>query len=333
MPDAGLVSGTSVSLTDLGVTPQTIFISPRTVRVDAKSDLRRLKPFLAEAFSRRTSFASKSAKGENPMEDIRKRLSTMETSQGPETIIESLDSPSESGLSASTDIKAGKKRIESKGLPAVAASHTTVTGTTTAHDDMSGRATPTPYVMSDPSGTYASSYEGPDPGLRAFLEQVDLDNYREPLLDFGPRVTANHRRRSPRPKATASGPGVTMIGHLTQHSGPITAIVTPPDHLFFATASEDGQVLIWDSARLERSVATRARLSFNLGAPATAMCRIDNTHCLTVCALDGQLQILRVHVSSSRGSTASAKYTKIESVRSWRSPVGHVVAVHHRGAQ
>ncbi|ORX34648.1 hypothetical protein BD324DRAFT_634336 [Kockovaella imperatae] len=321
-----LSSGKSVSLTDLGVTPQTIFISPRTVRVDAKSDLKRLRPFLAESSSRRTSFTNRSAK-ENPIDEIRKRLAFMETAVPAEAIVESTESPSESGLSSTIDVKPGsRKRLDSKALPAIGASHTTVTGLTSIHDDaMSGRATP----MAD-NPTYASSYEGPDPGLRAFLEQVDLENYREPLLDFGPKVSANQRKRAPRPKSTSATPGVTMIGHLTQHTGPITAIVTPPDHLFFATASEDGQILIWDSARLERMVATRARLAYSLGSPVTCMCRIDATHCLAAASQDGQLQILRVHVANPSRGSGTAKYAKVESVKSWRAPVGHVIFVHHR---
>ena len=79
---------------------------------------------------------------------------------------------------------------------------------------------------------------------------------------------------------------------------------------------------------LERSVATRARLSFNLESPVTAMCRIDNTHCLAVAGQDGHLQVLRVYSTSSGTST---KYSRIESVRSWQadSQEGHVTFVHH----
>nr|XP_031863613.1 uncharacterized protein CI109_000865 [Kwoniella shandongensis]KAA5530685.1 hypothetical protein CI109_000865 [Kwoniella shandongensis] len=342
--DADLVAGKSISLTDLGVTPQTIFISPRTVGVDAKADLRRLRPHLGDtSASRRTSFASRSNRGavENPLDEIRKRLASLEPlTKADKPVVETSlpatseanASPSESGMSSSIDITAmtrlGRKKVESKAAPAVGASHTNAIGTTTIHDaePLSGRTTPTanaPIGFGTTRGSvapYSSSYEGQDPGVRAFLEQVDLDNYREPLLDFGPRITASHRKRPPRTKSTSASPlGVTMIAHLTQHEGAITAVVTSPDSLFFATSSEDTHILIWDSARLERSVTTKPRLSYKMDAPVVSMCRIENTHCLAAAAEDGQLHVLRVHASSGGGSV---RYGKVECIRTWRAHDG-----------
>ena len=347
LPESSLVNGQPVSLTDLGVTPQTVFISPRTVGIDAKSDLRRLKPLLgAEASSRRTSFTNRSSKGvENPLEEIRKKLATMEPPSTPAVstvsdipVPPSERSPSESAFGSSLDLaamtKAGKKKVDSKAAPAVGASHANATGETAVPEDSiaSSRMTPTASSSAPPRGPftpYSSSYEGQDPGVRAYLEQIDLENYRQPLLDFGPRITASQRKRSPRPNPPSTGPGVTMIAHLTQHSGPVTAIVTAPDQAFFATASDDSQVLIWDTARLERSVATKARLTYRMDAPITAMSRLENTHCMAVAAEDGQVHVLRVHVTTS-GS--SVKYGRVECVRTWRTNVekdGHVVFVSH----
>ncbi|WVW81748.1 hypothetical protein I302_103744 [Kwoniella bestiolae CBS 10118] len=353
LPEADLVAGKSISLTDLGVTPQTIFISPRTVGVDAKADLKRLRPHLSDSpISRRTSFASRSNRGavDNPLDEIRKKLATLEpltmskTDKPPaEPILtantESNATPSESGLSSSIDLAAlsrsSRKRIDSKAAPAVAASHTNAIGTTTIHDEpLSVRTTPLAtggLYPATPRGQapYSSSYEGQDPGVRAFLEQVDLENYREPLLDFGPRVTATHRKRTPRIKSASSTPqSVTMIAHLTQHEGAITSIVTSPDSLFFATSSEDTTIHIWDSARLERSVTTKPRLTYRMDARVVSMCRIENTHCLAASAEDGQLHVLRVHVGSSGGST---KYGKVECIRTWTASEseGYVKSVAH----
>lgn len=341
--EADLTSGKPVSLTDLGVTPQTVFISPRTVGVDAKADLRRLRPHLAEATSRRTSFASRSARGavDNPLDEIRKRLASLEPptprsdrSTSETAVHHEAASPSESGISSSIDLASvarGKKKLDAKAAPAVAASHANALGTTSIHDEVaSGRSTPTigPVggQLTPKAAPYSSSYEGQDPGVRAFLEQVDLDNYREPLLDFGPRVTASHKKRPPRPKSS-SPQNVTMIAHLTQHTAPVVAIVPSPDQLFFATASEDSQILIWDTARLERSVSAKARLLYRMDAPITSVCRIENTHCLAVAAEDGQLHVVRVHVSGG----SSAKYSRIECIRTWAAErtIGHVVSVSH----
>lgn len=244
--------------------------------------------------------------------------------------------PSESAISSTLDLSAiprsGKKRADTKGAPAVAAVHTNVTGTTTLHDEpISGRSTPT-IGLDHPStaraAPYASSYEGHDPGVRAFLEQVDLENYREPLLDLGPRVLASHRKRAPRPKTSNNSQGVTLIGHLTHHTDNIVDIVTSPDQVFFATASEDCTILIWDSAKLERSIACEPRRVYTMDSPVTAMCRIENTHCLAVASEDGQVHVLRVHVTTTGGS---AKYGKIECIRKWRAPPndGHVTTLSH----
>ncbi|EIW67963.1 hypothetical protein TREMEDRAFT_44965 [Tremella mesenterica DSM 1558] len=332
-PETALTASESISLTELGLTLQTVFISPRTVGVDAKSDLKRLRPLLADTTSARTSFVSRSNRaGENPLDEIRKRLASLEPpSRVPESVLSTPSmpapepSPSESTLSSTLDLtimpRTSRKKADTKAAAAVAAVHTTAVGTTSIHDDpltiTSGRSTPTigaqPMVPRDAIGPYASSYEGHDPGVKAFLEQIDLDNYRQPLLDFGPRIASGSRRRT-RAKSTTSQ-GVTMIAHLTQHIGTITSIVTSPDHVFFATASEDSQILIWDSARLERHVSAKPRLAYKMDAPVSAMCRIENTHCLAAAAEDGQLHVLRVHVAHSAGST---KYGKIECVRTWR---------------
>ena len=331
-----------MSLTDLGVTPQTVFIVPRTVRVDLKSDLRRLRPLLVESSSRRTSFAGRSAKGiDDPLNEIRKRLASLEPPSraidvvSRDEIVAPHDaSPSESAISSSVDLtvkpRSGRK-LDSKAAAAVAATPTNAVGTTSLHDDpSSGRTTPTAgpsYAFRGQYAPYSSSYEGEDPGVRAFLEQVDLDNYREPLLDFGPRITGNHRKRGP-PSNASNPQGVTMIAHLTHHTDAITSIVVSPDQIFFATSSLDMQVLVWDTARLERSISAKPRLSHHMTARITSMCRIENTHCLAVAAEDGHLQVLRVHVTSSGGS---AKYGRLECIRSWRADEkdGHVTFVSH----
>ncbi|KAL0243903.1 hypothetical protein I308_105166 [Cryptococcus tetragattii IND107] len=380
-PEASLVNSKSVSLTDLGVTPQTVFISPRTIGVDAaKVELRRFRPDL-ESESRRTSFTTnRSIRGpvDNPLDEIRRKLAALEPLSRPDTptakemtttpttittshtsqpSVDTGVSPSESNLSSTLDItamtKSGKKKkVDSKAAPAVGASHTNAVGTTTIHDEpISGRTTPVATALTQitlsgantpkgqPAAPYTSSYEGQDPGVRAFLEQVDLDNYREPLLDFGPRVGANHRKRNTRANktpssssgsASSSPTNVTMIAHLTHHEGAITGIITSPDSVFFASSSEDGQILIWDAARLERSVTTKPRLVYKMEAPIVSMCGIENTYCLAVASEDGQVHVLRVHTGGGSGGS-NTRYSKVECIRTWNTEEsdGHVRFVSH----
>ncbi|BEJ10919.1 hypothetical protein CspHIS471_0103410 [Cutaneotrichosporon sp. HIS471] len=349
-PEAELTSGKSISLTELGVTPQTVFISQRTIGIDARHELRRLRPDLggAETPSRRTSFANRSNRGsDNPLEQIRQRLSSLEPpglaspdqERDRDRHLDPLKvaNASESGISSTVDATSTSRvsrhhRLDSKALPAVKASTATAIGTTSLHDDLaSGRSTPafgtgTPAVHG-PIAPYGSTYDGADPGVRAYLEHVDLENYREPRLDFGPRVLPGQRKRGPRTKAS-SPQFATMIAHLPQHSGAVTALITSPDQLFFASASADTCVLVWDSARLERTVAARPRLTYRMDAAVTAMCRIEETHCLAAAAADGSLHIVRVHVHAS-GS--SVKYKSIECIRTWAADEqdGHVTHIAH----
>ena len=119
-----------------------------------------------------------------------------------------------------------------------------------------------------------------------------------------------------------------MVAHLTQHTGAITSILVSPDQVFFATSSEDSQILIWDTARLERSVSSKPRLTYRMDARVAAMCRIENTHCLAAAAEDGQLHVLRAHIAASGGSV---RYGRIECIRTWRAEEkdGHVTFLSH----
>ncbi|EJT48342.1 hypothetical protein A1Q1_02625 [Trichosporon asahii var. asahii CBS 2479] len=293
---------------------------------------------IGESSSRRSSFASRSNRGDNPAEEIRKRLigqhelSTSPTKAPvPRSEAAASDSVISSAVDGSPGVTKGHVRHNSKALPAVT-SHATATGTTSVHEDSrSGQSTPVPGNLAGghvgPLAPYSSTYEGADPGVRAFLEQVDLENYREPLLDFGPRVVASHRKRGPRPRS-ASPQQATMIAHLPQHTGAVTAIVTAPDQMFFATASEDSSILIWDIPRLERSVAARPRLTYRMEAPVSTMCRIEETHCLAAASEDGAVHVLRVHASPGASTT---KYKSIDCIRTWRTAPedGYVIKISH----
>lgn len=332
-----MTSGKSISLTNLGVTPQTVFISPPTVGLDARLELKRLRPDLAgDGPSRRTSFASRSNRSKDiPVEQLRQRLAGLDLpARTSLDTVEAEPSPSESALSSTADggpgtVRPRRHKMDAKALPAVRMISTTAVGTTSIHDDnASGRSTPVPSTTAFGSAPpYGSTYDGADPGVRAYLEQVDLENYREPLLDFGPRVVAGNRKRGPRGKVS-SPQSTTMIAHLPQHTGAVTALVTSPDHVFFASSSQDSSVMIWDTARLERSVAARPRLIYRMDAPISAMCRIEDTHCLAAAAEDGSAHIIRVHVSNT-GS--SPKYRSVECIRTWHADEqdGHVSHIVH----
>lgn len=350
------LSEPSISLTSLGVTPITVFINQRVVDMDpARQTLRKMGRLssVAGTSSRRSSFASKAKSDGNPLEEIRKRLAHMEPkaeSSGDAAVeadgglaailphAEAIRTPSTSA--DVTPLSAMSKRGVSdsiKAVAAVGAVHANVQGTVdSARRDADYRPQSSPASSIQNARvsnlvSYTSTYEGRDPGVKNLLDHVDLENYREPLINFGPRVSSSStKRRPPRaplPRTTSAGRTSTMIAHLSHHTACITCLATSPDHTFFASGSSDCSVSIWDTARLERSVSAKPRLTYRgLVAPVTAMCSIEASHCLAVGSADGQMHVVRVHVATGSGSP---KYSRIECLQTWSAPSldGAIVSV------
>jgi hypothetical protein len=85
-----------------------------------------------------------------------------------------------------------------------------------------------------------------------------------PVSGSNPGSSAKGRdRRQDTPAVRSWRPSGIMVGHLHEHSGAVTELCVAPDSKFFASASDDGTVRLWDCQRLEgRSAANRARLSY-----------------------------------------------------------------------
>ncbi|BGP38644.1 Serine/threonine-protein kinase [Rhodotorula kratochvilovae] len=156
-----------------------------------------------------------------------------------------------------------------------------------------------------PPQRFVSTYEGNDPSIKQLLERTYLDSYREPLPELGPHVPAGIPRRKalrtsfPPRERTPSRPEGTLIAHLVEHTGAITAVQVSPDHLFFATGSEDGTVKVWDAMRLEKNVTSRSRQTFRQGGKVTAVCVLEHSHCVASASTNGTVWIHRVDVSLS----------------------------------
>ncbi|GAA6055457.1 hypothetical protein JCM3770_002836 [Rhodotorula araucariae] len=156
-----------------------------------------------------------------------------------------------------------------------------------------------------PPQRFISTYEGNDPSIKQLLERTYLDSYREPLPELGPHVPAGIPRRRalrtsfPPRERTPNRPEGTLIAHLVEHTAAITAVQVSPDHLFFATGSEDGTVKIWDAMRLEKNVTSRSRQTFRQGGKVTAVCILEHSHCVASASTNGTVWIHRVDVSLS----------------------------------
>lgn len=158
------------------------------------------------------------------------------------------------------------------------------------------------------------------------LDHLYTDTSRDLQNDFGPSVPNGPSRRRTGTRNTLVGrdgtlrrPEALLVAHLASHSDTITGLAVSPDHTYFVSASSDGTVKIWDSARLERNVSAKPRHTYNQHhAPITALCTIDGSHCFASAARDGSLHVVRVHVTLG---AALPKYGKVQVVREHR--VGH----------
>lgn len=178
--------------------------------------------------------------------------------------------------------------------------------------------------------------DGQEVGISNLLENVYLDNNRELQHDFGPRVHEGpiRRRNAARQSFIARDSSTrrveaTLVAHLHSHTDCITGLAVAPDHSFFVSASDDGSVKIWDTARLERSVTSKPRHTYTQHhARVKSLCIIEGAYCFASAAEDGSVHVVRVHVNSS-GSLP--KYSKLSVVREHRveSPGEYVTCMSH----
>jgi len=152
------------------------------------------------------------------------------------------------------------------------------------------------------------TYEGNDPSIIRMLDSMYVDNYPHDVVEFGPLVTPMNRRKSSRastlqPAEEGWKPGGKLVATFSEHFGAINRVIVAPDHQFFLTAGDDGCVKVWDTARLERNITHRSRLTHK-HAPGTkvlSLCFIENTHCFVSCASDGSVHVVKVETTLHNG--------------------------------
>ena len=116
---------------------------------------------------------------------------------------------------------------------------------------------------------------------------------------------------------TARRPEATLVAQLCSHTDAVTAFAVSPDHIFFVSSSDDKTVKVWDTARLERNVTSKPRLSYTQHhGRVKAVCMLEGVHCFASAADDGSLHVVRVHVSQS---SALPRYTQMHTIREHRT--------------
>jgi phosphoinositide-3-kinase regulatory subunit 4 len=146
------------------------------------------------------------------------------------------------------------------------------------------------------------TYTGNDPNILKMLDEMYVDNYPHDIYDYGPLVTPIRRQKSNTSMAShlavddAWKPSGKLVATFSEHVGAINRVVVSPDHQFFLTGGDDGCVKVWDTARLERNITHRSRLTHKHapGARVLALCFIENTHTFVSCASDGLVHIVKV---------------------------------------
>ena len=172
------------------------------------------------------------------------------------------------------------------------------------------------------------NYVGNDPTVLKLLDAVYVDTFPVDAVEFGPLV---QQKAGPIPISSglpSTGlwrPQGQLVAVLCEHVGAITRIVVAPDHSFFLTASDDGSIKVWDSARLERNVTHRSRQTYHLasGVKVTSLCFVDSTYSFVCTGSDGSVHVVKVDVSESNNTL---RYGKLRTIREWEIPTSSSTA-------
>ncbi|KAF9336731.1 Serine/threonine-protein kinase [Podila minutissima] len=165
------------------------------------------------------------------------------------------------------------------------------------------------------SRVFNHAVDGGRQNLSELLLHQALKVFQSPTHEFGPNILplSRHRRMTRNNSQTVRSqwrPKGTLVAHLAEHKAAVNQVCISPDHNFFVSCSDDGSVKIWDTARLEKNVTNRARMSYNsLGGKVQCMSFIENTHSVAAASDNGWIHIFRVHYISA------GKYGKCEVVR------------------
>lgn len=174
----------------------------------------------------------------------------------------------------------------------------------------------------------AHTYAGNDPSILKMLDTMYTDNYHNDAAEFGPTIVPSSRRDTiGRSTNDASNrpwkPDGVLVATFAEHVGPVKHIAVAPDHVFFLTGGDDGNVKIWDTGRLERNITHRSRQTHKHanGSQISALCFVDNTHSFISCASDGSVNVVRVESVQSGGLV---RYGKLRLLREYQLPKDEV---------
>jgi phosphoinositide-3-kinase, regulatory subunit 4 len=101
------------------------------------------------------------------------------------------------------------------------------------------------------------------------------------------------------------------VANLHEHKASVNEIQVSRDNQFFATASDDGTVKIWDCQRLEKSVTNRSRLTYSQGGRISSIAILENSHSVVSGSDNGSLHVYRVDLMPAARMDATSLTTYV----------------------
>ncbi|KRT79355.1 HEAT domain-containing protein [Oryctes borbonicus] len=107
----------------------------------------------------------------------------------------------------------------------------------------------------------------------------------------------------------------SLVAHLHEHKSPVTKLCHLPKTSFFASASIDGFVRIWDCSKMEgKNIANRSKQSYripsNISVAGLAVC--ENAQSLAAAVNDGSILVLRMDPTSSRMTLVQTRQLNVD---------------------
>ncbi|WFD30617.1 non-specific serine/threonine protein kinase [Malassezia sp. CBS 17886] len=157
-----------------------------------------------------------------------------------------------------------------------------------------------------PRPAYDSTYDGCDPYREAHLQLVYerlSTAHTQPLHRLLTGTVPRAWTPSSRTPATTTSnrrPEGTLIAYFTEHKAAITALAVSGDERFFVSGDAHGPIKVWDTARLEKNVTSRSRVTYaGHKARITTVCIVSGTHCVVSTSCDGAVHAWGVAVDTA----------------------------------